>query len=70
MMNPREKRKRSESKKRMKTKMSESRKKMKRMSKFKKMMMMNPQTKRKITLHLSEYFSEPSSLETPIKYEY
>jgi hypothetical protein len=32
--------------------------------------MLNPQTKRKITLHRSGYFSKPSILETPNKYEY
>jgi hypothetical protein len=39
-------------------------------SEFRKRMMMNPQMKRKITLHQSRYFSEPSGLETPSKYEY
>jgi hypothetical protein len=50
--------------------MSKFRKKMKRTSKLRKRMMMNPQKKRKITLHQSGYFSEPSGLESPGKYEY
>jgi hypothetical protein len=55
---------------------------MKKMSKFRMMMKnvriqeedekedVSPQMKRKITLHQSRYFSEPSGLETPSKYEY
>jgi hypothetical protein len=60
----------SESRKRMKSKFKN---KMKRMLEFKKRMkskMMNPQMKRKITLHQSGCFCEPFVLETPIKYEY
>jgi len=37
-------------------------------SKFREMMSL--QIKSNITLHQSRYFSEPSSLETPSKYEY
>jgi hypothetical protein len=40
----------------------------KKMLEFRKMM--NPNMKRKITLHQRRYFSKPCGLETPIKYEY
>jgi hypothetical protein len=68
MMNLQDKRKMSESRNIMKIKMSKFREKIRRMLEFKKMM--NPQMKRKITLHHSMYFSKTYILESPSKYGY